>query len=148
VPSSRPYSLANMLPQTAALNRGVWEGIESAVCDLSMQQGELYVVTGPVFESQELKSVRPNSVLVPSLTWKAVYDPRAGGAGAYVCTNAAAPRCDVISVAALIRMTDVDLFPPLPACVKEVATALTAPEDSSYAPGRCQSHRQKRGVFN
>ncbi len=142
------FSLANMVPQTAALNRGVWEGIESAVRDLAIRQGELYVVTGPVFEGQELKSVGPNGVLVPSLAWKAVYDPRAGGAGAYVCTNTAAPRCDVISVAALIRMTGVDPFPPLPVRVKEVATALPAPEDSPYAPGRHQSHRQKRGVFD
>ena len=54
------FSLANMVPQTAALNRGVWEGIESAVRDLAVRQGELYVVTGPVFAGQELKSIGPD----------------------------------------------------------------------------------------
>ncbi len=37
------FSLANMVPQTAALNRGVWEEIESAVRDLAARQGELYM---------------------------------------------------------------------------------------------------------
>ena len=142
------FSLANMVPQTAALNRGVWEGIESAVRDLAVREGELYVVTGPVFEGQELKSVGPDGVLVPSSTWKAVYDPRAGGAGAYVCTNTVTPSCDVVSVAALVRLTGVDPFPALPARVKDTVTTLPAPQDSPYASGRHRGERRKRGFLD
>jgi len=142
------FSLTNMVPQTAALNRGVWEGIESAVRDLAVRQGELYVVTGPVFAGQELKSIGPDGVLVPSSTWKAVYDPRAGGAGAYVCTNTASPSCDVVSVAVLVRMTGVDPFPSLPSRVKDTAMTLPSPEDSPYASGRHRSERRKHGLFD
>ena len=34
------------------------------------------VVTGPVFAGQQLQSVGPDGVLVPSATWKAVYAKR------------------------------------------------------------------------
>lgn len=76
------FSLANMVPQAAELNRGVWAGIEMAVRHLAQRRGELFIVTGPAFQGQALKTIGSNGVLVPSATWKAVYDPRSGGAGA------------------------------------------------------------------
>src|SRR3954469_23883461 len=75
------FSLANMVPQTSQLNRGIWERIETAVRDLAAREGELYVVTGPAFQGQQLQSIGPSAVLVPSATWKAVYSPEGGGAG-------------------------------------------------------------------
>ena len=77
------FSLANMVPQAAELNRGVWARIEMAVRRLARRRGELFVVTGPAFAGQNVASVGPDGVLVPSSTWKAVYDPGAGAAGAY-----------------------------------------------------------------
>ncbi|MGI4796806.1 MAG: DNA/RNA non-specific endonuclease [Janthinobacterium lividum] len=97
------FSLANMVPQTAELNRGPWEGVESAVRNLAARQGELYLVTGPAFVGQRIQSIGPDGVLVPSSTWKAVYDPRAAGTGVYVCKNTTSPTCDIVSVATLTR---------------------------------------------
>ena len=65
------FSLANMVPQTGALNRGIWVGIESAVRHLASRKGELYLVTGPAFGGGQLQSIGPDGVLVPSATWKA-----------------------------------------------------------------------------
>ena len=135
------FSLANVVPQTAALNRGIWEGIERAVRRLASREGELYLVTGSAFGGQRLQSIGPGGVLVPSATWKAVYDPRAGGAGVYVCGNTATPACDVVSVAALTRVVGIDPFPSLPAGVKQAAMLLPPPEKNRYAPGR----RHERG---
>ena len=138
---AQTFSLANIVPQTAELNRGVWEGIESAVRHLVARQGELFVVTGPVFQGQQVRSIGPNGVLVASSTWKAVYDPRAGGAGAYLCSNVAAPSCEVVSVAALAGVTGVDPFPAVPDGVKQAAMTLPQPEHSPYARG----HSQRQG---
>ena len=33
---------------------------------------------------QHLQAIGPDGVLVPSSTWKAIYDPEAGGGGAYL----------------------------------------------------------------
>src|SRR3954471_8007548 len=112
------FSLANMVPQTPELNRGVWAGIETAVRDLVLREGELYVVTGPAFQGQQIQSIGPGGVLVPSITWKAVYSPRAGGTGAYACTNTARPQCEVVAVTALSGMAGVDPFPALPLTMK------------------------------
>ena len=136
------FSLANMVPQTPELNRGVWAGIEMAVRHLAQRQGELFVVTGPAFQGQALKTIGPGGVLVPSATWKALYDPRSGGAGAYVCSNTAAPRCGTMSVATLSGTVGIDPFPALPDGVKGTAMTLPRPEASPYAPGRRRSRNE------
>ena len=136
------FSLANMVPQKAELNRGIWAGVESAVRHLATREGELFLVTGPAFQGRQVQSIGPDGVLVPSSTWKAVYDPRAAGTGVYVCSNTATPGCEVVPVAALTRATGIDPFPALPAGMKAVAITLPAPEASRYAGRR--NHRQRR----
>lgn len=138
------FSLANMVPQTAELNRGIWEGVESAVRNLAAREGELYLVTGPAFVGQRIQSIGPDGVLVPSSTWKAVYDPRAAGTGVYVCKNTASPTCDIVSVATLTRSVGIDPFPGLPARMKETAMSLPEPEDSPYAPGHHRDRHRRR----
>ncbi len=135
------FSLANMVPQTPELNRGVWAGIEMAVRHLAERRGELYVVTGPAFQGLSLKTIGPDGVLVPSATWKALYDPRSGGAGAYVCSNTAAPRCGTMSVATLSGRIGIDPFPSLPDSVKGTAMTLPRPEASPHAHRR-SSHQE------
>ncbi len=130
------FSLANMVPQTAKLNRGVWAGIEMAVRHLAQRRGELFIVTGPAFQGQDLKSIGPDGVLVPSATWKAVYDPRSGRAGAYVCSNTSAPRCGTMSIGTLAGTIGIDPFPALPDSVKGTAMTLPRPEASHYARRR------------
>ena len=139
------FSLANMVPQTPELNRGVWAGIEMAVRHLAQRQGMLYVVTGPAFRGDALKSLGPDGVLIPSATWKAVFDPRSGGAGAYVCSNAAAPRCATMSIATLAGTVGIDPFPALPDSVKQTAMTLPRPEPSRYAPGQRRHQREPQG---
>ena len=135
------FALSNVVPQAPHLNRDTWEGIESAMRKLAENEGELYVVTGPAFQGQQIQSLK-GRVLIPTATWKAVYDPAAGGAGAYVCTNVNRPRCTTMSIAALTRITAIDPFPALPDRVKQVAINLPPPEASPYASSRHRSHRR------
>jgi endonuclease G len=132
------FSLANVVPQTAALNRKVWEGIESAVRHLAERRGELYVVTGPIFQGGELQALQ-GRVLVPTATWKAVYDPKARGAAAYRCTNIDRPQCITLSIAALTRETGIDPFPTASWFTKHLAMTLPTPEANRY-----YSHNRRR----
>ena len=142
------FSLANMVPQTAQLNRGIWEDVEGAVRRLAEREGELYVVTGPAFHGANLRSIGPDGVLVPSSTWKAVYDPRRQGTGVYVCRNNQAPTCVVLSVRVLIHAVGIDPFPALSDTMKEQAMSLPPPEASPYAPGRhSRRHRKPKGML-
>ena len=131
------FSLANMVPQAPELNRGPWERIESATRRLAARRGELYVVTGPAFQGRQVRSIGAG-VLVPSSIWKALYDPRAGRAGAYLCSNTAAPRCEVMSVAALACLVGIDPFPAATARAKVAAMPLPIPRDRAPEHNRQQ----------
>lgn len=135
------FALSNIVPQAPRLNRGSWEGIESAVRKLAEAEGELYVVTGPAFQGQQLQSLK-GRVLIPTATWKAVYDPAAGGAGAYLCSNVSRPQCTTMSIAALNQISGIDPFPSLSERVKGTAMPLPQSEPSPYASSRRGSHRR------
>jgi endonuclease G len=114
------FTLANIVPQAAALNRGPWEELESATRDLALREGDVYVVTGPVF-ARGTPALIHGRVRVPDQTFKAVYDPRARQAGVYISANSSGAQMRVISVAALQRLIDADVFPSLPPNIKAQA---------------------------
>jgi endonuclease G, mitochondrial len=127
------------------LNRDTWEGIESAVRHLAEREGELYVVTGPAFLGGQLRSLK-GRVLVPTSTWKAIYDPATQGAAAYQCTNVSHPTCTTLSIAALTREVGIDPFPAVSDEIKQTAMTLPPPEPSPYAH-RQQRHRTRNPTF-
>lgn len=146
------FSLANMVPQTSELNRGIWEGVETIVRHLAVRDGELYVVTGPAFRGAQIQSIGPDGVLVPTSTWKAIYDPSAGGTGVYVCKNTEQPTCVVVSVMTLIQGVGIDSFPALPEAIKTEVMALPEPGESRYASkarrGRHMPPRSRLELFS
>src|SRR3954453_2591646 len=81
------FSLANMIPQHPCNNEVLWEGIESAVRDLASAEGEIYVVTGPIYEGTDIPFLN-GRVGVPSQIYKALFDPARRAAAAYVTPNA------------------------------------------------------------
>jgi endonuclease G len=123
---AQSFTLANMTPQAPALNRGLWEEIEVATRNLATDHGELYVVTGPVFE-RDIGALN-GRVRVPSAMFKAIYDPSRREAGAYVADNAAGGGYRVLSIAQLRALIGVDVFPTLPEAIKAQAMRLPPPQ--------------------
>jgi len=126
---SESFSLANMIPQNPDNNRNLWEGIESAVRALTRRDGEIYVVTGPIYAGETLQSLN-GRVLVPTSIFKAIYDPKRQQAGAYLVPNADGDEWEAVSIAKLAQVTGLDVFPALPASIKE--TAMTLPEPTPH----------------
>ncbi len=65
--------LSNITPQKAALNQGSWVRLESRIRERAKELGELYVITGPLYE--RLMFTLPGADethLVPSGYWKVV----------------------------------------------------------------------------
>jgi endonuclease G len=120
------FSLANMVPQAPELNRGLWEGIEEAVRGLAVQDGEAYVVTGPIFAGEKLQALN-GRVLVPTEVWKAVYVPKEGWAGVYLTENTNDSGWQAISLNDLEKRAGVDAFPSLAGAVKDKVGKLPAP---------------------
>ncbi|UEM06749.1 DNA/RNA non-specific endonuclease (plasmid) [Skermanella rosea] len=131
------FSLANMIPQDPQSNRGLWSGIESAARGLARKAGELYVVSGPVFQGATLQRLR-GRVLVPTHIFKAVYDPKRKQAAAYLVENADGDHWRGVSIAELRQFTGIDPFPGLAPTVKDHAMALPDPK----LPGRRQKQTE------
>ncbi len=127
------FLLSNIVPQTAELNRGPWEGVESAVRGWARQEGEIFVVTGPGYDPDQTRTIGEGRIPVPAVTWKAIYDPAANGMGAYVCLNTRNPTCRITSVALLTELVGVDPFPALPASLKDHVSAMPPIRETAEA---------------
>ncbi|MEN3168424.1 DNA/RNA non-specific endonuclease [Gluconobacter sp. OJB] len=127
------FALSNVVPQTPALNMGVWEGVEASTRGLANADGELYVVTGALFADHDVPVIGPDRVMVPSGVFKAIYDPVTETAGAWVCSNTDDPHCSVVSLTVLRDTGGIDVFPGLAEKIKLTAMAMPAIEASPYA---------------
>lgn len=128
------FSLANMVPQEPCVNQGLWERIESAVRELTMVEGELFVVTGPIYQGGNLQFLN-GRVGVPSAVYKAIFDPARRMVGAYVAPNRDSQEWRTVSIAELAQMTGIDPFPAVPNEVKSVAMPLPTPRGRSRCRG-------------
>ncbi|MEH3118514.1 MAG: DNA/RNA non-specific endonuclease [Methylorubrum populi] len=124
------FSLANIVPQNRAVNRGLWAAIEESVRRLATERGEIFVVTGPLFEGRSVGAIK-GRVLVPTQLFKALYDPRTGEAGAYLVANATGAEWRAVSLATLRDRAGLDVFPALPETVKARAMSLPKPYEFS-----------------
>ena len=66
------FLLTNMCPQNSALNRGDWEELESRCRGWANHYGEVYIACGPIFYSQNYKTIGDNKVGVPDAFYKVV----------------------------------------------------------------------------
>lgn len=121
------FTLANIIPQNSNNNRGIWSAIESVTRKFTNQKGELYIITGPIFDTAAVKRVGER-VLVPSKLYKAIYDPSNGQAAAYLVTNAPSNDYEVVSIAQLEQLTGIRFFPKMSLSSKQKAMELPAPQ--------------------
>jgi endonuclease G len=81
---SESFFLTNMMPQVPGNNRGIWKYLEENVRYWAQVKGEVYVITGALFEGQPKMM---NKVAIPSHVYKIVIDPKTGKQIAYLFTN-------------------------------------------------------------
>jgi endonuclease G len=129
------FSLANMIPQNSNNNQILWEGVEEATRHLAKDDGDIYVVTGPIFEGTSLQRVN-GRVFVPTSIFKAIYDPVKHAAAAYIVLNAEGMQYKTISVADLEKLTHIDVFPGLSQSIKESKLQLPVPTPHGFKKSR------------
>lgn len=115
---SESFYMSNMSPQKPAFNRGIWRELEEEVRELVVENGRLYVVTGPVFGNKSQK-IGENGVSIPESYYKVLLDytePEVK-AIAFLLPNAGSKK-DLYDFAATIdsveQVTGIDFFPALP----------------------------------
>lgn len=82
------FYLSNMVPQDQAMNSGIWSSLENATRACAKTLGEVYVITGPLFEGKT-KTVGADNVAVPSSLYKIVVSGNA--ARAFIMPNRKLP---------------------------------------------------------
>ncbi len=108
------------------MNRTVWAAIEESVRRLAMERGSLFVVTGPAFTGTDIPAIN-GRVLVPTLIFKAVYDPRRRVGAAYLAPNRTDGDLRAVSLTELSEVAGLDPFPGLSPEVKARAMVLPEP---------------------
>ena len=113
---AQSFSLANMVPQASEHNRGVWaKSVEAATRKYaSRASGDVYVITGPVYEPSIglSPSIGSGKVRIPKYLFKLVYDQDANRAWAHWHLNDDATRgSKPISYAELVKRTGIEFLP-------------------------------------
>jgi endonuclease G len=69
---TQTFLLTNVIPQTPALNRGLWETLEKIISnDYAERFGQVWVICGPIFGSN-LGTLKDGKVLIPDACYKIV----------------------------------------------------------------------------
>ena len=71
---SDTFYLSNMSPQDGGLNRGLWADLEAIVRQMAVDNGKVYVVTGPVLTDGPFETIGESKVIVPHQYYKVVLD--------------------------------------------------------------------------
>lgn len=86
------FYLSNMAPQVGpGMNRGIWATIEETIRRWVSTRGELFIYTGPIYETTSPARIGPNQVAVPTHFYKVVFDPVRVDTIAFVVPNAPHP---------------------------------------------------------
>jgi endonuclease G len=120
------FSLANVVPQNRKNNQVLWSAIEGATRHLTNVAGELYVITGPVFEGEKVERIN-GRVFVPTQVFKAVVNPATNEGAAWIAPNDDSGDYQVVSIAELEKKIGMTLFPALPMAAKQRVMSLPEP---------------------
>ncbi len=120
------FTLANMIPQNPNNNRNLWEGIEAAVRTLAAREGELYVITGPLYLGSKVQRIN-GRVMVPTHIYKIVFDPLQNKGAAYYVENKPGMEWRALSISELEKTAGINFFPKLPESAKQNTLNLPTP---------------------
>ncbi len=127
------FSLANVVPQNRRNNQQLWAAIEGATRHLTNQRGQLFVLTGPIFEGEQIQRLN-SRVFVPTHVFKAVLDPATSEAAAWLAPNDDSGDYQVVPIAELEKKAGIKLFPKLPDAAKQKAMELPQPRVRARRP--------------
>ena len=67
------FYMTNISPQLPGCNRGIWKRLETQVRRWALKEGELYVITGPIFDRKPRRMGR-RGIPVPTAFYKVILD--------------------------------------------------------------------------
>ena len=70
---SESFFMSNMSPQHPSFNRGIWKKLEGSVRNWADDNGEIYIVTGPILTGN-YSTIGFNRVSIPNYYYKVILD--------------------------------------------------------------------------
>jgi len=125
------FYLSNIVPQQPENNGGIWLKLESHMDVWLKTYGELYIITGPVYDYNGVKhqEVGNGKIWAPAALFKVIYVPSKQRVLSFIIPNQPINSADLprylTSINDVNQRTGLNLFAELPAALKaEVPTAL------------------------
>lgn len=122
---AQSFSMANVVPQSPSVNRGIWADVERTVRYLA-SKGPVNVVTGPLYFGKT-QYLGQSGMPIPSNIFKAVYAPASNAVGVYLVANDGNQNIGKLSLTQFRTLTGMDVFPSLPVAVKDIRGAIPTP---------------------
>ena len=103
--------MSNISPQKPKFNQGVWKKLEENARDLA-KKTELYITTGGVLSSVDLKKIGKNNLSVPDQFYKIIYDTKNQKMFAYLMPNKKIDSREkyVVTVDSIETLTGIDFY--------------------------------------
>ena len=120
---SESFYMSNMSPQKPGFNRGIWKKLEGNVRNWASDNGEIYVVTGPIL-SGSYPSIGSNQVSIPNYYYKVILDykePEIKGIGFVLPhqKSSSSIQSFAVTIDEVERKTGIDFFHALPDDIEE-----------------------------
>lgn len=123
------FTLANVCPQNASLNSGLWNSIEIDCRRWAREFGDIYIVCGPLLMRQEHKTIGLNNVIVPEAFFKVVLclNGTPKGVGFIIRNTEGNKKKDLYynTIDQVERITGLDFFAALPDAIEKFVEANT-----------------------
>ena len=120
---SESFFMSNMSPQHPSFNRGIWKKLESTVRNWAVDDGMIYIVTGPILTGN-YKTIGHNNVSVPDYYYKVILDysePEIKGIG-FILSNQKSKsslQSFAVTIDEVERKTGIDFYHALPDGIEE-----------------------------
>lgn len=127
------FLFTNICPQAPGLNRGDWNEMENACRSWARENGDIYIVCGPILYKGRHKTIGKHKVVVPEAFFKVVLcmrgTPKAIGF-IYKNEDGNRPKGDYVnSVDEVERITGFDFFASLPDDVEKAVESMADLDD-------------------
>jgi endonuclease G len=120
------FYMTNMVPQDPGNNRAGWRELEEYIRELVISRGQLFVITGPVYDTETPKTIGKNKVAVPTRLYKIVVDLQAKTSMSFIVANAPFGITEIekhlTTIAEIEKVTGIKFFPASSVLLKEATT--------------------------
>jgi endonuclease G, mitochondrial len=138
------FFYSNMSPQLPGFNRGIWKKLEEQVRQWAVDNQAIYVVTGPVLESN-LPTIGPDKVSVPRYYYKVILDytqPGLKGIG-FILPNEPSSlplQYFAVPIDSVEHVTGINFFPALPGKEEQAIEKTVCTECWTWTSTASQQH--------